>query len=82
MQPVKLKPFVRNRVTEIQIITKNCHWRHVTSKDNPGDCLLRGIAVGSLHLLKSWWYGPPWFSQHSTSWPAYIPEIVQTVKAL
>ncbi|GFT32662.1 uncharacterized protein TNCV_3335641 [Trichonephila clavipes] len=35
--PHKLKTFVSNKVAEIQTLSKDCHWKHVSSKNNPAD---------------------------------------------
>ncbi|GFX33375.1 integrase catalytic domain-containing protein [Trichonephila clavipes] len=32
-EPHKLKTFVSNRVAEIQTLSKDCHWKHVSSKN-------------------------------------------------
>ncbi|GFV45958.1 integrase catalytic domain-containing protein [Trichonephila clavipes] len=62
----ELKKFVSNRVVEIQTLSKDCHWKHVSSKNNPADFISRGcnvaekqvafrknnVAVGCLVLLK------------------------------
>ncbi|XP_072384454.1 uncharacterized protein [Diabrotica undecimpunctata] len=41
-QPYLLRTFVVNRVGEIQRLTSQCHWQHVSSLDNPSDFLSRG----------------------------------------
>ncbi|GFV67153.1 integrase catalytic domain-containing protein [Trichonephila clavipes] len=44
-KPHKLKTFVSNRVAEIQALSKDYHWKHVSSKDNPADLISRGCNV-------------------------------------
>ncbi|GFU45059.1 integrase catalytic domain-containing protein [Trichonephila clavipes] len=44
-EPHKLKTFVSNRVAEIQTLSKDCHWKHVSSKNNPADLISRGCNV-------------------------------------
>ncbi|XP_070522401.1 uncharacterized protein [Cardiocondyla obscurior] len=39
------KDFVRNRVTLIQELASNAHWRHVPGTVNPADCASRGMTV-------------------------------------
>lgn len=41
--PEKWKPFVANRVSEIQTVEFNYEWRHVLSGDNPADLFSRGV---------------------------------------
>ncbi|GBL92842.1 hypothetical protein AVEN_70684-1 [Araneus ventricosus] len=41
--PHLLKTFVINRIAQIQELTKEYHWAHITSKNNPADLLSRGI---------------------------------------
>ncbi|GBL89694.1 hypothetical protein AVEN_104645-1 [Araneus ventricosus] len=43
--PHLLKTFVSNTVAQIQELTKEYHWVHITSKNNPADLLSRGIDV-------------------------------------
>ncbi|GFW64701.1 speckle-type POZ protein-like B [Trichonephila clavipes] len=39
-EPHKLKTFVSNWVVEIQTLSKDFHWKHVSSKNNPADLIL------------------------------------------
>ena len=43
-----IKPFVENRVGEIQNITSPEQWRYVSTKDYPADHLTRGMAASAL----------------------------------
>lgn len=61
--PKTLKPFVSNRVAEIQTLTLTAEWRHVTSADNPADLLSRGVKPKNIRDTKLWWYGPNWLSK-------------------
>ncbi|GFX75907.1 integrase catalytic domain-containing protein [Trichonephila clavipes] len=47
-EPHKLKTFVSNRVAEIQALSKDYHWKHVSSKNNPADLISRGCNVDEL----------------------------------
>lgn len=69
MEPRSLKPFVRNRIYEIQTLTSNYNWRHVSSKDNPADHLSRGVSPQVLRNLEIWWHGPAWLAQPEKYWP-------------
>ncbi|XP_064470081.1 uncharacterized protein LOC135384827 [Ornithodoros turicata] len=62
------KPFVKNRVVDIQEITDSRQWRHCPGCDNPADLLTRGI--NCLRLLDDvcWWHGPSWLSNRA-NWP-------------
>ncbi|XP_033229232.1 uncharacterized protein LOC117180818 [Belonocnema kinseyi] len=42
IEPHLLKTFVSNRVAKIQKLTQSCHWRHVSSQNNPADLVSRG----------------------------------------
>ncbi|GFU96986.1 integrase catalytic domain-containing protein [Trichonephila clavipes] len=57
-EPHKLKTFVSNRVAEIQALSKDYHWKHVSSKDNPADLISRGCNVDELLKNEMWFSGP------------------------
>ncbi|GFX87209.1 integrase catalytic domain-containing protein [Trichonephila clavipes] len=57
-EPHKLKTFVSNRVKEIQPLSKDCHWKHVSSKKNPADLNSRGYNVDELLRNEMWFSGP------------------------
>lgn len=65
----KFKPFVANRVGEIQSLTDPEQWRHVPTKQNPADLLTRGLSVSTLIDEESWWKGPAFLTQEETEWP-------------
>uniref|UniRef100_A0A1A8CSF3 Integrase zinc-binding domain-containing protein n=1 Tax=Nothobranchius kadleci TaxID=1051664 RepID=A0A1A8CSF3_NOTKA len=52
------KPFVANRVTEIQELTNPELWSHCMGKTNPADLPTRGQHVQSLIDSQLWWSGP------------------------
>ena len=68
----KWKPFVANRVEEIQSKFSPDHWRYCPGKENPADCLTRGLTCKDLHLTEKWWTGPSWLSLPSKEWPSNI----------
>ncbi|GFY07686.1 integrase catalytic domain-containing protein [Trichonephila clavipes] len=57
-EPHKLKTFLSNRVAEIQALSKNYHWKHVSSKNNPADLISRGCNVDEL-LKNEMWFSSP-----------------------
>ncbi|GFW74417.1 integrase catalytic domain-containing protein [Trichonephila clavipes] len=57
-EPHKLKTFVSNRVAEIQALSKDYHWKHVNSKNNPADLISRGCNVDELLKNEMWFLGP------------------------
>ena len=54
----KFKPFVANRISEIQSLSSPEKWNHVKTKENPADLLSRGMSVKDLAQSNLWWYGP------------------------
>ena len=59
----KWKPFVANRVTEIQELTAPSNWHHCSGKQNPADLLSRGMLAEKLIKSKLWTKGPEWLSE-------------------
>ena len=56
------KPFVANRVSEIQSTSDPECWHYCASKDNPADLLTRGLTCENLTSSGLWWNGPQWLS--------------------
>lgn len=54
------KPFVANRVAEVQRLLPAVHWRHVKTASNPADLATRGIPPADLQGAELWWSGPTW----------------------
>ncbi|XP_043276020.1 uncharacterized protein [Venturia canescens] len=71
--PSRWKPYVANRVSEIQTKMPEIKWHHVPTHDNPADCASRGIAVEELLHHPLWWSGPSWLRQNSAFWPNARP---------
>lgn len=65
----KYKTFVANRIAEIQECTKPEQWRHVDGKQNPADCLSRGVSPKELVSHNLWWNGPSWLKLQKENWP-------------
>ena len=55
---LSFKPFVANRVGEIQSLTNPKQWRFVPTKENPADLVPRGLQVSELASGEKWWNGP------------------------
>ncbi|GFV46429.1 DUF5641 domain-containing protein [Trichonephila clavipes] len=71
------KPFVANRVREIQSLTDPNAWFHCSGKDNPADLLTRGISVDALTTNSKWWNGSSFLRQiyfQTTGLDEAIPE--------
>nr|XP_026493409.1 uncharacterized protein LOC113398738 [Vanessa tameamea] len=65
----QLKPFVRNRVNEIQESTSGFEWGYVPSRKNPADLITRGVKADHISACKLWWSGLPFLLQYEDSWP-------------
>ena len=56
----KVRPYVKNRVDEINKLIPNASFLHVKGCENPADLLTRGVTIETLLQSAHWWYGPPW----------------------
>ena len=65
----RLKPFVSNRVGEIQMFSSPNQWRYVPTKVNPADYLTRGMKLSELTNLKTWWEWPDYLCKDQEFWP-------------
>ena len=63
------KPFVANRVAEIQQNSGTAQWRYVPTKENPADHLSRGLDMQKLICTDSWWQGPTFLKRDPQYWP-------------
>ena len=63
------KPFVSNRVGEIQRQTNPDCWRYVNTKENPADLLSRGVRANMLQEQCLWWTGPGYLQEPEERWP-------------
>ena len=62
--PFTLKPFISNRVLEIQETTDISSWYHCKGSENPADILSRGCLADDLINNILWLHGPPWLMQN------------------
>jgi len=75
------KPFVANRIGEIQSSTNPSQWRYVPTQLNPADHLTRGLSVRELIEQKSWWQGPQYLQDEEHNWPENkLPQISEQAK--
>ena len=65
----RFKPFVTNRVAEIQSLSSTNQWRYVPTKDNPADLATRGVTASGLACSEIWWQGPKFLREPESEWP-------------
>ncbi|GBN07027.1 hypothetical protein AVEN_253773-1 [Araneus ventricosus] len=65
----KWKPFVSNRVIEIQSNTDPVNWHHCSGKDNSADYISRGASAERLMNSSIWIHGPEWLRQEEENCP-------------
>ncbi|GFX64673.1 integrase catalytic domain-containing protein [Trichonephila clavipes] len=63
------KPYIKNRVQEIQLLSDPMQWGHCPGKDNPVDLLSRGTSAVKLAQNELWGHGPPWLKLTPDHWP-------------
>ena len=76
------RPFVANRIGEIQMFTEPSQWQHVFTEENPADLCTRGATPSELADSPLWWNGPDWLTKdfkgvskmHDPNRPREMPE--------
>ena len=68
--------FVANRMAEIERYTEINSWRYVPSKQNPADCLSKGLTTIQLLKSSSWLCGPAFLSKPPSQWPPQLAKLV------
>ena len=63
------KPFVVNRIGEIQAQTDPFQWRYVQTSLNPADLCTRGSSATQLAENTLWWHGPSFLTESEQLWP-------------
>ena len=77
------RPFVANRIGEIQMFTEPSQWQHVSTEENPADLCTRGATPSELAECSLWCNGPDWLINDYSEWskmkipdrPREIPEM-------
>lgn len=70
--PHRWNAYIGNRITDIQSNTFPAMWRRVSGKENPADCLSRGLLPEQLINHQLWWTGPSWMDEPEDLWPCYL----------
>ena len=65
----RFKPFVANRVAEIQSLTSSTQWRYVSTENNPADLATRSVTASGLACSEIWWQGPKLLKKPESEWP-------------
>ena len=60
------KPFVQNRVKEIQRLAPPGKWHYCVSEENPANLPSRGTNSQQLHNCELWLHSPKWLKEHTT----------------
>ncbi|GBM69442.1 hypothetical protein AVEN_165464-1 [Araneus ventricosus] len=83
-EPSRWETFVANRVSEIQSILQSEVWNHIRGKENPADCVSRGILPSEIKSHSLWWEGPSWLCEnnidYSTQHPFYEDALIEERK--
>ena len=72
-QSREFKPFVANRIGEIQRTTSPEQWRHIPGTVNPADLPTRGLSAVALAESEVWMEGPAFLKEDQSTWPAGPP---------
>ena len=83
-----LRPFVANRIGEIQMFTESSQWQHVSTEENPADLSTRGATSSVLAGCPLWWNSPNWLRKDRIEWskmlvrnrPREMPEMKTSKK--
>ncbi|KAL0883918.1 hypothetical protein ABMA27_015986 [Loxostege sticticalis] len=67
--PHRWDTFVANRVAKIQEELSPQVLFHVSGRENPADCLSRGLTPAQIIDHPLWFSGPSWAQSHPTEWP-------------
>ena len=63
----RYRPFVSNRISEIQAFSEQCEWKFIPGNQNPADDVSRGLAVDQLN--GRWFKGPEFMTLPEEQWP-------------
>lgn len=73
--PSNWSVYVGNRVAQIQRVSNPLDWRYVPSALNPADCASRGMLAEDLVENRTWWFGPQFLYEPTSSWPVNLPNL-------
>ena len=79
-QSREFKPFVANRIGEIQRTSSPEQWRHVPGTVNPADLPTRGLSAMALAESEVCMEGPAFLKDDESTWPAAPPPRDNTMK--
>ena len=79
-QSREFKPFVANRIGEIQRTSSPDQWRHVPGTVNPADLPTRGLSAMALAESEVWMEGPVFLKDNELTWPVAPPPRDNTKK--
>ncbi|XP_046578480.1 uncharacterized protein LOC124286175 [Haliotis rubra] len=77
-EPCRYKVFVGTRVAEVQTLTKVENWLYVNTKDNPADCITRGLSIQELIQDSKWSCGPAFLYEPPEKWTSPVVKPVLT----
>lgn len=87
--PHRWSIFVGNRIAQIQENLSPDRFFHIDGKENPSDCVSRGLLPSQIINHPLWWQGPSWACCPISQWPiepfvpckseSDIPEIKKSV---
>ncbi|XP_049868141.1 uncharacterized protein LOC126368289 [Pectinophora gossypiella] len=69
--PTRWHTFVANRVAQIHDKLDPCCFHHIPGKDNPADCLSRGLTPAQLVVHPLWFAGPQFCYLSLAEWPVH-----------
>lgn len=81
--PHRWSVFVSNRIARIHENLASSCFHHIAGKENPSDCLSRGMLPSQLITHSLWWDGPRWLNQPINTWPlSFTPADCDTLPEL
>jgi hypothetical protein len=69
--PHRWQTFVANRVAKIHENMNPEDFFHISGKENPADCLSRGLTPSQFLIQPLWMEGPSWLKQRVQDWPMH-----------
>lgn len=69
--PTRWQTFIANRISKIHNELDPRHFHHISGKDNPADCLSRGLTPAQLLEHPLWFNGPAFARLPVSEWPVH-----------